>query len=146
MSGIRGKDTQPEMRVRRRLHAAGLRYRLHVKELPGQPDMAFIGARTAVFVHGCFWHQHPGCRMAAKPGTNIEFWQAKLRSNVVRDAKVQRALEASGWTVVVVWECSRDDEIEVLLQRLRSSYAVGSPATRRTGRKARLPREGGRLT
>jgi DNA mismatch endonuclease Vsr len=105
MAGIRGRDTAPELAVRRWLHRHGFRYRLHVKGLPGRPDVVFPSRRVAVFVHGCFWHQHPGCRYAYHPGSNVAFWAAKLDSNVRRDARQVAALEEAGWCVLVVWEC-----------------------------------------
>lgn len=105
MSRIRGQNTKPELTVRRLLHAAGYRFRLHRKDLPGRPDIVFPGRRTVVFVHGCFWHRHPGCRFATTPSTRPEFWAAKFRSNVERDRRVVSELEADGWKVVTVWEC-----------------------------------------
>jgi DNA mismatch endonuclease (patch repair protein) len=122
MSRIRAGDTGPEMRVRRRLHAAGLRYKIHVKDLPGRPDIVFVGERTVVFVHGCFWHQHPDCGFATKPGSNVEFWHAKLQSNVKRDVRVRQQLIDAGWEVETVWECepeSRIDQLLKLIQRRR---------------------------
>jgi len=111
MARVRGKDTAPEMRVRRIAHRMGLRFRLHRKDLPGRPDLVFPKHRLAVFVHGCFWHRHPGCRRASTPSTRAEFWQAKFDGNVARDARQQEALEAMGWKVLVLWECGlKDDE------------------------------------
>lgn len=104
MSGIRGRDTKPELIVRSYLHKAGLRFRLRSK-LPGKPDLVFPRFRTAVFVHGCFWHRHVGCRYTAVPATNRAFWNAKFSANVRRDKKVARLLQGLGWHVVVVWEC-----------------------------------------
>lgn len=109
MAGIRGKDTKPEMAVRRYLHGKGLRYRLHDKRLPGRPDMVFPRYRTVVFVHGCFWHQHPGCRLATTPDTNAEFWQHKLSGNQMRDARQAEELQAANWRVLTVWECEVKD-------------------------------------
>ena len=109
MAGIRGRDTRPEIVVRRTLHAAGLRYRLHAHDLPGRPDIVLPGRRAVVFVHCCFWHRHPGCRLTTSPATRPEFWQAKFDANVQRDARARRALEEAGWTVVVVWECETRD-------------------------------------
>lgn len=105
MAGIRGRDTKPELAVRRYLHRRGFRYRLHDRRLPGRPDLVLRKHRVALFVHGCFWHQHPGCRLAAKPGTNAEFWQAKLASNLARDARDQLRLAELGWRSITVWEC-----------------------------------------
>lgn len=105
MSGIRGRDTRPELVVRRALHARGLRFRLHGTDLPGHPDLVFPRFRAVVFVHGCFWHQHPGCRFAYRPKTRVEFWSSKLDSNVLRDERRTRELTEAGWRVFVVWEC-----------------------------------------
>ena len=118
MSGIRGANTQPELRVRRHLHAAGLRYRLHMRGLPGRPDLVLPRFRTAVFVHGCFWHQHPGCRFATRPGTNAEFWKAKFATNRERDQRKEAELRALGWRVEVVWECDGDERLEGLVESL----------------------------
>ncbi len=132
MSRIRGKDTQPEMRVRRRLHAAGIRYRLHVNSLPGKPDLVLRGARTAVFVHGCFWHQHRDCRLATKPGTNVDFWRNKLNANVDRDALVEAKLRQNGWQVETIWECDPLQSIDALAHRIRRRCAptVGESSPR----------------
>jgi len=122
MSRIRGKDTMPELRVRRYLHSRGLRFRLHVKDLPGKPDLVFPRYRTVLFVHGCFWHQHPGCRYAVMPATNAEFWKSKLEGNVLRDHRHAAALESLGWRVLVVWECevSDSDRLERLVRQITS--------------------------
>jgi len=104
MSGIRGRDTKPEKLVRSFLHRAGLRFRLHAS-LPGKPDLVFPKHRTVVFVHGCFWHRHAGCRYATTPSSNAEFWQAKFDANVARDSRVARQLRKEGWRVFVVWSC-----------------------------------------
>ena len=106
MSRVRSADTTPEMVVRRRLHAAGLRYRLHRRDLPGRPDLVLPRFKIAVFVHGCFWHGHLGCdRGRRRPKTRAEFWDRKLRENRDRDARVAAELQAMGWTVATVWEC-----------------------------------------
>ena len=124
MSGIRGANTKPELRVRRHLFAAGLRYRLHKKGLPGRPDLVLARCQTAVFVHGCFWHQHPGCRFAARPGTNAEFWQTKFVANRERDARKEAELKALGWRVEVVWECEGVDRLDRLVQTLIATAAA----------------------
>ena len=103
MAGIRGKDTEPERVVRRHLHRAGMRFRLHVP-LPGKPDVVLPKYRTALFVHGCFWHGCPYCT-PTRPRSNRSFWDTKLKTNQERDRRKQQALEALGWTVVVCWEC-----------------------------------------
>ena len=105
MSRIRGQDTAPELALRRSLHAAGLRYRLHVPGMPGKPDLVFPRWRTVVFVHGCFWHQHQPCKIAKVPRSNTAFWLTKFEANKRRDARVARALRALGWRVLVVREC-----------------------------------------
>jgi len=105
MARIPGKDTKPELLLRRALHALGLRYRLHGKGLPGRPDIVFPKYRAVVFVHGCFWHRHGGCKVASTPKSNTEFWQAKFARNVDRDAVHVSNLEAQGWRVFIAWEC-----------------------------------------
>lgn len=107
MARIKGRDTKPEMRVRRALHAAGLRYRLHAKDLPGKPDIILPSRRIAIFVHGCFWHRHPdpSCKLARMPKSRIDFWQEKLEANRARDGRNEAALRAAGWDVRVIWEC-----------------------------------------
>jgi DNA mismatch endonuclease (patch repair protein) len=111
MSRVTGKDTKPEMVVRRIAHALGLRFRLHKRDLPGRPDLVFPKHRLAVFVHGCFWHRHEGCRLASTPKTRAEFWQAKFDTNVARDVSAVEQLAASGWKVLVLWECETRDAV-----------------------------------
>lgn len=106
MAGIRGKNTRPEHLVRSCLTARGYRYRLHRKDLPGTPDVVMPGRRVAIFVHGCFWHQHAGCRYARLPATNTAFWKAKLDRNVARDHAAAGQLREMGWRVLTVWECA----------------------------------------
>ena len=110
MSGIRGRNTQPELAVRKALFAAGFRFRLHSKLLPGRPDIVLPGSRQAIFVHGCFWHRHPRCRFAYTPKSNIRFWLDKFDSNVRRDKVARSALRKAGWHVHVVWECEVDEK------------------------------------
>lgn len=105
MASIRRKDTKPEMIVRKALHAAGFRFRLDVSSLPGSPDIVLPRWRTAIFVHGCFWHRHAGCAYASTPATRYEFWQAKFDANIARDRRNEEALLEEGWNVAVVWEC-----------------------------------------
>jgi len=105
MSRIANRDTAPERALRSALHRAGLRFRLHRRDLPGRPDIVLPSRRLAIFVHGCFWHRHEGCRFATTPATNAEFWQRKFASNTIRDAANVAALEALGWRVFVAWEC-----------------------------------------
>lgn len=110
MSAIRGKDTKPELIVRRFLHRSGLRFRLHVRSLPGRPDIVLPKHRTVVNVHGCFWHQHPGCRYAYRPKSREMFWSAKLDRNRARDTETSAQLRSLGWSVHTVWECEVGDE------------------------------------
>jgi DNA mismatch endonuclease, patch repair protein len=105
MSAIRGKNTTPELTVRRFLHAKGLRFRLHAPGLPGRPDLVFPKYRTVVFVHGCFWHLHQNCRFSRMPASNRRFWTAKLSGNRLRDRRKAQALRAAGWRVLTIWEC-----------------------------------------
>ena len=105
MAAIRGKDTAPELAVRRILHAMGLRFRLHRKDLPGRPDIVLPKHRTVVFVHGCFWHRHEDCRYTTTPKTRQEFWESKFAANVERDSRNRTDLRQLGWRVIVVWEC-----------------------------------------
>ena len=109
MSRVGSRDTLPEMRVRRTAHALGLRYRLHRKDLPGTPDLVFPKRRMVVFVHGCFWHRHPGCRWATFPKSRVRFWKEKFEKNVARDKKVAEELSTLGWAVAVIWECETRD-------------------------------------
>lgn len=105
MSGIRARDTKPELAVRKYLHAHGLRYRIAPKNLPGKPDIVLPKYRAVVFVRGCFWHRHEGCRYTATPTTNPYFWQKKFQGNVARDKFVNNVLADAGWRVFVIWEC-----------------------------------------
>lgn len=130
MALIKGRDTKPEMRVRRAMHAAGLRYRLHAKDLPGKPDLVFRARRVAVFVHGCFWHQHPdpSCKLARMPKSKLDFWRPKLEGNRLRDVKVREELEARGWSVVEVWECQTGaQDLKALAARFRQMLLVSAP-------------------
>jgi len=106
MAGIRGKDTKPEMVLRRALHARGFRYRLHGKGVPGRPDLILAKHRAVIFVHGCFWHRHEGCLYATTPATRPEFWAEKFAANVRRDRAAHDALAADGWRVATIWECA----------------------------------------
>ena len=115
MARVRGKDTKPELRVRRALHVAGLRYRLHDKRLPGRPDVVFPSRRIAIEIRGCFWHQHPdpGCRLARMPNSRLDFWRPKLEGNAERDRRKEAELAAIGWRLIVLWECEIGDPAHV---------------------------------
>jgi len=116
MAKIRAKNTKPEMAVRRLLHKAGYRYRLHVKNLPGKPDIVFVGRRKVIFVHGCFWHQHSKakCLDSRRPKSNSEYWDAKLTRNVERDQQHTQKLSEMGWDVLTLWECELQGEKQLL--------------------------------
>lgn len=106
MAGIKGKNSQPELLIRGLLFASGYRFRLHRRDLPGTPDIVMPGRNLAIFVHGCFWHLHRGCRYTKMPATRTDFWKAKLEANVERDRRAVGKLQALGWRVLCIWECS----------------------------------------
>lgn len=132
MRRVRSRDTMPELKVRRALHAAGFRYRLHRKDLPGNPDLVLPRFRVAVFVHGCFWHWH-GCKRSRMPEANRDYWTAKINRNIERDRLTQGALEALGWKVVILWECELQQGIAATIQLLNehhgSAHAPSSPVS-----------------
>jgi DNA mismatch endonuclease (patch repair protein) len=109
MSRIRSTDTKPEIAVRKALHAAGFRFRLHVRDLPGKPDIVLPKWKTIVFVHGCFWHRHKGCKDTTTPKTRTGWWLEKFKKNVTNDQKKRQALKTLGWRVVIIWECETKD-------------------------------------
>ena len=121
MGRVRNKNTAPETAVRRVLHAMGYRFRLHGKALPGTPDIVLARHRTAVMVHGCFWHGHEGCRRAKLPETRREFWESKIDRNMARDAAAVAELEKLGWRPLVIWECELKDG-DALRRRLKSHF------------------------
>jgi DNA mismatch endonuclease (patch repair protein) len=129
MAGIQGKNTKPEILIRKALHARGFRFRLHVKDLPGKPDLVLPKYRALIFVHGCFWHGH-GCRYFKVPQTRPEFWLEKIGKNQRRDSLQEEALIAMGWRVLVVWECAvrsmRKDKSSVLVDLIASWLKNGS--------------------
>ena len=118
MSRIKGTDTSIEIQVRKYLFSQGFRYRKNVKTLPGKPDIVLSKYRAIVFVHGCFWHRHPGCKEAYTPKTRVEFWQEKFERNVQNDALHREELTSEGWRVFVVWECEIRKHFEETMQRL----------------------------
>lgn len=128
MSRIRGKNTKPEILVRKGLHARGFRFRLHNKKLPGSPDIVLPKYGVAIMVNGCFWHGHKGCRYATKPKSNVEFWETKIARNKHRDEVTAAHLEALGWTVITIWECELrtssqlDDRLNTLTEEIRRAY------------------------
>ena len=120
MSGIRGKNTKPELALRRALHARGFRFRLHSGKVHGRPDLVLPKYSAVVFVHGCFWHRHEGCRYATVPATRPEFWRAKFDANTARDSAVRTRLFEEGWRVATVWECAlrKREQVEASTERL----------------------------
>jgi DNA mismatch endonuclease (patch repair protein) len=129
MRSIRKKDTKAEVTVRRAVHALGYRFRLHRSDLPGSPDLILPRHRKVIFVHGCFWHQHPGCRKATVPRKRVHYWGPKLQRNVARDARVLADLAALGWETLVLWECELLDD-KTLRSRLRAFIRLRSSSSR----------------
>lgn len=125
MSRVRSKDTKPELFVRRLLSSMGYRYRLHLRSVPGNPDIVFLRRRRAVFVHGCFWHRHKGCPNCRLPKSKLDFWKPKLEGNRKRDVKKQQELKRAGWEFLVIWECEVKDG-KSLAARLRSFMETNS--------------------
>jgi DNA mismatch endonuclease, patch repair protein len=148
MSRVRGRDTKPEMLVRRGLHARGLRYRLHDRKLPGRPDLVFPKYRTALFVHGCFWHAH-SCALSKLPATRQDFWKKKLEGNAARDRRAIDALRSDGWRVLVIWECAlrgperriSDDVIAAVASSIRSGMRSLLEFTGRNAKKSKTENE-----
>ena len=136
MASIRSKGTAPEMSVRRTLHRLGYRYRLHCADLPGRPDLVFPSRRKVIFVNGCFWHQHSGCKRASIPKSNRDFWLKKLHGNLIRDARNADLLRSEGWGVETVWECELQNPeavgrrlAEFLGKKSRASWAAAKRTT-----------------
>lgn len=121
MARIKSKNTQIELAVRKYLFARGFRYRLHVRNLPGKPDLVLKKYKTVIFVHGCYWHQHAGCKYATTPKTRIEFWKNKFQANIRNDSKNTELLEQMGWKVLIVWECQILRDFEATMNELVDS-------------------------
>lgn len=136
MANIRGKDTQPELRVRHLAHQLGYRFRLHRRDLPGSPDLVFPALHAVVQVYGCFWHRHAECRNSTTPKSNAEFWARKLAANVERDRQARDALEERGWRVLVIWECETHD-LHIVRGRL-SRFLGCYPGQKNTQSLSRL--------
>ncbi|WP_138468320.1 very short patch repair endonuclease [Poseidonocella sp. HB161398] len=134
MAAIRRKNTRPELAVRRALHAAGFRFRIDVRKLPGRPDLVLRKWNTVVFVHGCFWHRHAGCAKASEPKSRTEYWSAKFAANTARDARNEAALLEAGWRVATVWECGLDAPF-----REETLAALAAFITAAEGRQAEIP-------
>ncbi len=132
MSGIRGRDTKPEILVRKGLHSRGFRFRLHSSKVPGKPDLVLPRYRVALFVHGCFWHSHD-CHLFRMPSTRPEFWKAKLRRNRERDEEVRTALLSTGWRVLVIWECAMKGKNRIDMDELLDDAAEWIRGSEREG-------------
>jgi DNA mismatch endonuclease (patch repair protein) len=132
MSRVRGKNTTPELTVRKAAHSLGLRFRLHRRDLPGTPDLVFPKWKTVIFVHGCFWHRHVGCAKASVPKTRVCYWTEKFRHNVKRDRRNQKLLRDTGWSVLTVWECEAKNP-KHLAAKIAETFGLG----RRSRRKAK---------
>lgn len=124
MSRIRSKHTKPEMAVRQYLHAQGLRFRIHVASLPGNPDLCLKKYNTVIFVHGCFWHRHPNCKYATIPKTNTDFWEAKFNNNIRRDLTSYAKLHQLGWNLIIIWECEIPAKLPWLKEKIMSSRKI----------------------
>jgi DNA mismatch endonuclease, patch repair protein len=133
MSRIKSRDTKPEKAVRSALHRLGFRFRLHCKDLPGSPDIVLPKYRTIIFVHGCFWHRHDGCKFSYDPKSRVDFWMKKFQTNINRDKRVRRELDSLDWRSCVIWECETLDPVALemhLRTILQSSSANSQPANR----------------
>lgn len=132
MRRIKSFDTKPELRLRRLIHRLGFRYRLHRKDLPGRPDLAFPSLRKAIFVHGCFWHQHESCIDGRIPRSRTEYWVPKLKKNVDRDASALIELNRLGWEVLIIWDCelNGEDTLVTIERRVRCFLAPAQPVTK----------------
>lgn len=130
MSKIKGRDTKPEMKVRSWLHRNGYRFRVQKSDLPGKPDIVLKKYNLVIFVNGCYWHRHPGCKYTTTPATNTEFWQKKFNQNVSRDKLCIEKLEACGWNTLVIWECQvRNDTFSQILVDYFSNYRIEKQRT-----------------
>jgi DNA mismatch endonuclease, patch repair protein len=118
MSRIRGKNTKPEMILRKALFKLGYRYRIHKKDLPGKPDIVFTKNKTVIFVHGCFWHFHKDCPEGRIPSTNSTFWKEKLEKNIAKDEKNYEVLRETGWNVIAIWECVVEKKLQDVLSSI----------------------------
>jgi DNA mismatch endonuclease (patch repair protein) len=137
MRQIRSQNTSPELALRRMLHQLGYRFRIHRKDLPGKPDLVFPARKKVIFVHGCFWHQHPACREGRVPGSRLEYWGPKLRRNQERDANAQERLKELGWQCMVLWECELKDA-QAAVRRARLFLGLAArPHRRAKNRMAR---------
>lgn len=140
MAGIKGSNTKPELALRRALHRLGFRFRLHVRELPGKPDIVLPKRRAAIQIHGCFWHRHENCVYATNPGSNQSFWTEKFRETIARDLRKLTALEDAGWRIAIVWECAiREHGAEAVAEDL-STWLISEKPFKEIPKKMRSAR------
>ena len=145
MAAVRGRDTKPELLIRRLVHGLGYRFKLHRRDLPGRPDLVLPRLKVCIFVHGCFWHHHPGCKHATTPSSNVIFWTQKFAQNSARDAQAELTLRDVGWEVIVVWECETREN-EMLVNRLRGELERADPRSQSEARKPiERPQQGGKM-
>jgi len=132
MASVPQRNSKPEIAVRRLVHAMGYRYRLHRRDLPGTPDLTFVGRRKVIFVHGCFWHRH-GCKLSTTPRTNAQYWSRKFRENQERDRRVVRQLRSEGWAVLIIWQCQVENAVRLAtrIQKFLEKRGAGGPARHR---------------
>lgn len=135
MAGVRQRHTAPELAVRQSIHKLGYRFRLHRKDLPGTPDLVLPRLRSVVFVNGCFWHRHPGCKKASTPKTRVEFWSRKFSANVARDTENIAKLSEMGWTILTIWECETTNPVS-LCSTLAQWLALREEVSRQRGKAA----------
>jgi DNA mismatch endonuclease, patch repair protein len=135
MSRVRGTNTRPELIIRTVLHRNGFRFRLHRKDLPGSPDIVFPSLRKIIFVHGCYWHRHSGCKRTTTPKTNVEFWLDKFQTNIARDRQTLAQLSLLGWDCAVVWECQTDNITNLTARLLRFLGKSNSKMQRHSQRR-----------
>ena len=127
MSQVRGKNTKPEILLRSMLHNSGYRYRLHSKNIPGKPDIVLKKYKSAIFVHGCFWHRHEGCRETTTPKSRVEFWTDKFAKTIERDKRQQRELKNLGWNVIIVWGCELKKDADAVLKSVANQLHNSTP-------------------
>jgi DNA mismatch endonuclease (patch repair protein) len=118
MASVKQRNTVPEVSLRKALHEAGFRFRLHPRSLPGHPDIVLPRYRLAIFVHGCFWHRHHGCKKASTPKTNLEYWIPKFHANVERDARKAEQIESLGWRVFIAWQCEIEENVSKVVDQI----------------------------
>jgi DNA mismatch endonuclease (patch repair protein) len=138
MSGIRGRDTKPELLIRKALHKRGFRYRTHVRDIPGRPDLVFPKYGAVVFVHGCFWHRHPSCALATVPSSNASFWKEKFDKTIERDARIMTQLRKAGWRIAIIWECVAEPKKAEAMANMIKSWLLSDRSELELGNSLRF--------